>query len=125
MGWLMRRRLRKFFPIVVFALVVQIFAPIVACWAGSIGAAPIGLTICHDSGASSPDSSGSSGQPGAHDGCCAACCLAQAAALEAPPAVVARLNLTAEPVVWRDLVAGRVQFRTGSHAQARAPPHLT
>jgi len=29
----MRRRLRNFFPIVLIALTVQIFAPIGACWA--------------------------------------------------------------------------------------------
>ncbi len=34
----MRRRLRKFFPIVLIALTVQIFAPIGACWAASIAA---------------------------------------------------------------------------------------
>ena len=38
MGGLMRRRLKNFLPIVLFALAVQIFAPIGACWAASIAA---------------------------------------------------------------------------------------
>ena len=45
----MRRRLRKFFPIVLIALTVQIFAPIGACWAASIAASdPLhAAIICH------------------------------------------------------------------------------
>jgi hypothetical protein len=125
MGLLMRRQLRKFLPIVLMALVVQIFAPIAACWAGSIGAPPAGTAICHDDGAPSPNSSGPSGQTSAHDGCCAACSLAQPAALDVPPAAVVRVNLPPRPVVWHEWVAASVQFRTGSHAQARAPPPLT
>ena len=51
----MRRRLRKFLPVVLIALAVQIFAPIAACWAASIVASdPLGAAaICHDNAASS------------------------------------------------------------------------
>ena len=37
-GFAMRRRLNNFLPIVLIALLVQIFAPIGACWAASIAA---------------------------------------------------------------------------------------
>ena len=45
----MRRRLKNFLPIVLIALVVQIFAPIGACWAASIAASdPLAAAvICH------------------------------------------------------------------------------
>jgi hypothetical protein len=43
---LMRRRLRKFLPIVLLALTVQILAPIAACWAPSIaGSDPLHAAI--------------------------------------------------------------------------------
>src|SRR3979411_2796172 len=70
----MRRRLRKFFPIVLIALLVQIFAPIGACWAASIAASdPLAsAVICHGHANST---SGPSDQTGhrAHDGCCSVC----------------------------------------------------
>jgi len=55
----MRRRLRKFFPIVLIALAVQIFAPIGACWAASIAASdPLhAAIICHG------DTASAQGQP--------------------------------------------------------------
>ena len=50
----MRRRLRKFLPIVLIAVMVQILAPIAACWAASIAASdPLhAAVICHDNSAS-------------------------------------------------------------------------
>ena len=44
----MRKRLKNFLPIVLIALLVQIFAPIGACWAASIAASdPLaGAVIC-------------------------------------------------------------------------------
>jgi hypothetical protein len=127
MGLLMRRRLRKFLPIVLIALAVQIFAPIAACWAASIGTSNplLGSAICHDNGASTSNSADQSGQPYAHDGCCAACSLAYAAPIDTPPATTARLYLQPERVAWHEVGSDRLQSRTGSHAQARAPPHLT
>ena len=73
----MRRRLRKFLPIVLMALAVQFFAPIMACWAVSIGTSNplLGSSICRDDGGSTSNSTDPSGQPCAHDGCCAACSL--------------------------------------------------
>jgi hypothetical protein len=124
----MRRRLRKFLPIVLIALTVQIFAPIAACWAASIAASdPLhAAAICHDDGSSTSGQGDQSGQPRAHDGCCSFCSVAHAGApVDAPQTAVATPYLQPEQVVWLDLAPDLFSSRTGSHAQARAPPQLT
>src|SRR3981081_4278161 len=79
---LMRRRLRKFLPIVLIALAVQIFAPIAACWAAGIVASdPLrAVTTCHEDGTSTAGGGDQPGQPRAHDGCCSVCSVAHAGA---------------------------------------------
>jgi Protein of unknown function (DUF2946) len=121
----MRRRLRKFLPIVLMALTVQILAPIAACWAASMAAAdPLqAAVICHDSGSTQ----GQTGQTGAHDGCCSVCSVAHTGAPLASPqasAVPAPYRQSLR-VVWLDRAPDLFGSRTGSHAQARAPPLLT
>jgi hypothetical protein len=128
MDGLMRRRLRKFLPIVLIALAVQIFAPIAACWSASIAASdPLrGAMICHDNAASTSDQPGQGGQGGAHEGCCSACNVAHGAApLGAPQFAVAAPRRDFVRVVWRWSAPDLFASRTGSHAQARAPPQLT
>src|SRR3954447_802443 len=77
----MRKRLKNFLPIVLIALLVQIFAPIGACWAASIAASdPLaGAVICHGN-ATAP--AGQNDQTGhrAHDGCCSVCSVLQTGA---------------------------------------------
>jgi hypothetical protein len=122
----MRRRLRKFLPIVLIALTVQILAPIAACWAASIAASdPLHVAaICHD-GASSSGQDDQSGQPRAHDGCCSFCSVAHTSApVDAPKTAVATPYRQPEQVVWVDPAPDLFSSRTGSHAQARAPPLL-
>jgi DUF2946 family protein len=124
----MRRRLRKFLPIVLMALLVQIFAPVAACWAATLAADPLRApAICHESGAANSSQGDHSGQRAAHDGCCSACNLAhaggpidtpQGAAIE-PPCLQQGL------ITWHDVAADRLPSRIDSQAQARAPPHLT
>ena len=124
----MRRRLRKFLPIVLIALVVQLLAPIAACWAASIAASdPLhAAAICHDNAASSSGQTDHTGQSGAHDGCCSFCSIAHTAAPSGTPqtAVTAPYRCS-ERVVWLDRAPDLFGSRTGSHAQARAPPQLT
>jgi hypothetical protein len=124
----MRRRLRKFLPIVLIALTVQIFAPIAACWAASMAASdPLqAAAICHDNAASTSGQTDQSGQPRAHDGCCSICSVAHTGAPAATPQL-AVVTPYAQPVavVWRELAPDLVGSRTGSQAQARAPPSLT
>ena len=124
----MRRRLRKFLPIVLLALAVQIIAPVAACWAAGIATAdPLhSAVICHDSAAVSGQTD-QTGQPGAHDGCCSVCSVAQASVLLDTPQTSAASSpyLLSSPVVWPERAPDPFGSRTGSHAQARAPPQLT
>jgi len=121
----MRRRLRKFLPIVLIAVMVRILAPIAACWAAGIAVSdPLyAAAICHDDGASN---SGQTGQPRAHDGCCSVCSAAHTGApVDAPQAAVATLYRDSARVAWLDRAPDLFGSRAGSHAQARAPPLLT
>ena len=128
----MRRRLRKFLPIVLIALTVQILAPIAACWAASIAASdPLhAAVICHDTASIQGQTSNQgdqTGQPGAHDGCCSVCGVAHAGALLDTPqtSAVAAPYFQFKRVVWFDTAPDLFGSRTGSNAQARAPPQLT
>jgi len=126
MGVEMRRRLKNFLPIVVVALLVQIFAPIGACWAASLAASdPLAAaTICHGV---SPGN-GQSDQTGhrAHDGCCSVCSvLYTGAPVDHPQIEPVAVASAANQVVWHDFAMELVRSRAGSHAQARAPPVLS
>src|SRR3954467_5370467 len=121
----MRRRLRKFLPIVLTALMVQILAPVAACWAASIATSeplPSGV-ICHDSAGTGAGPNGDSGQAGAHDGCCSACRVAHAGTAIEPALVAgAKPIVQYDHVVWLDREPDRFGSRSGSLAQARGPP---
>ena len=124
----MRRRLRNFLPVVLIALAVQILAPIGACWAASIAASNplLAAAICHDGAATQDQTGNQTGQPRAHDGCCSVCSIAHNCGLaNTPQASVAPPYEQPERVVWLDLTPDLFGSRTGSHAQARAPPVLT
>jgi len=124
----MRRRLRKFLPIVLIALTVQIFAPIGACWAASIAASdPLhAAAICSGGAASTTDQTDQTGEHRAHDGACSLCCLAQAgASIDTPQAAVITPYRQPERVVWLDSAPDLFGSRTGAHAQARAPPSFS
>ena len=127
----MRRRLRKFLPVVLIALTVQILAPIGACWAASIAASnPLhAAAICHDAAATQDQTNNQpdqTGQPRAHDGCCSVCSAAYAGApVETPQTPVAAAYRQPERVLWLEGTPDLLGSRTGSHAQARAPPLLT
>jgi Protein of unknown function (DUF2946) len=125
----MRRRLQKFLPIVLIALMVQIFAPIAACWAAAVAASdPLGAAeICHDVSGIAGQPGDQNGQPREHGGACSICCLASAGASIDTPKIEALAAPYREPVqaVWLDHVRDRFGSRIGSNAQARAPPLLT
>jgi Protein of unknown function (DUF2946) len=127
----MRRRLRNFLPIVLIALAVQILAPIGACWAASIAASdPLqAAAICHDAAATQDQTNNQTdqtGQPRAHDGCCSVCSVAHTGGLvNTPQASVAAPYEQPEGVLWLDRTPDLFGSRTGSHAQARAPPFIS
>ena len=124
----MRTRLNKFLPIVLLALVVQIFAPIGACWAASIAASdPLAAAvICHGNGGSANGQSDQTGHR-AHDGCCSVCSVLQTGAPVDVPQISAAISFEspAAPVVWTEFTPARFASRAGSHAQARAPPTVS
>ena len=118
----MRRRLKKFLPIVLIAVLVQIFAPMGATWAASIAASdPLNaVPICHGAASSVPDQSG---QPGAHDGCCSVCSVVHSGApVDAPQAAATIPFRQGTRVVWLETSPDLFSSRAGAHAQARAPP---
>ena len=122
----MRRRLEKFLPIVLIALMVQILAPIGACWAAAVAASdPLAAEICHTDLGQGSGAGDQSGQHRAHDGACAICCVMHAGtALDTPrnaPAIAAPYRAAAL-IVWRDPATDLLRTRVGSNAQARAPP---
>ena len=123
----MRRRLRKFLPIVLIALMVQILAPIGACWAASIAASdPLHAPICSSDTASTGGQTGQTGGHRAHDGCCSICCVAQAgASVDTPQATFTAPYRQAERVVWLERAPDLFNSRSGSHAQARGPPSIS
>jgi hypothetical protein len=122
------RRLKNFLPIVLIALMVQIFAPIGACWAASIAASdPLaGAVICHGSG-----------EPGAgqtdptthraHDGCCSVCSVLQTGVPVDVPQSAAAISLDRDQdrVAWTEFTPDLFASRAGAHAQARAPPSIS
>ena len=124
----MRRRLKNFLPVVLIALVVQIFAPIGACWAASIAASdPLaGAVICH--GNLGP-TSGQTDQTGhrAHEGCCSVCSVLQTGAPVDVPQTAEIISVNRKParVVWVEFTPDRFASCAGSHAQARAPPSIS
>ena len=122
------RRLKNFLPIVLIALMVQIFAPVGACWAASIAASdPLsGAVICHgggDSGAGQTDPTSHR----AHDGCCSVCSVLQSGAPVDVPQAAASIAVDRDSthVVWTEFTSDRFASRAGSHAQARAPPSIS
>jgi len=124
----MRRRLGKFLPIVLIALLVQIFAPIGATWAASIAASdPLhAAIICHGNAASHSGQIDQTGSHRAHDGCCSICSAVHGGApVDTPRAAFATPRRYAERVIWRDMAPDLFSSRAGSHAQARAPPSFS
>src|SRR5579871_6086002 len=124
----MRRRLQKYLPIVLIALMVQVLAPVAACWAAAIVASdPLRIAeICHDGASGAVDQQGDqTGQHSEHAGGCVICCLASAnASLDTPSPVAfgAPIRATAS-VAWHEQSADLSAFRVGSNAQARGPPY--
>lgn len=124
----MRARLQKFLPLVLLALVMQVLAPIAACWAtGRAVANPLSAgVICH-SVSEQGGLNDRTGSPTAHAGACALCCLAQAnASLDWPTQAAFLIPLRhVERVVWHPADASAIAAHKGSSARARAPPQFS
>jgi hypothetical protein len=127
---IMRRRLEVFIPIVVLAILVQLFAPIAAFRAFADAASdPLYMSsICSETATSAEDSqTAPAGTQHDHGGCCAFCAAGHvgAVALEAPPPVFVNLQRQYQLVSWLESVEPIPTVRVGSNAQARAPPFIS
>ena len=129
MDVVMRRWLKRFLPIVLIALTVQIFAPIAACWAAGIAASdPLSAAvICHGNAGSDATQDTQNGSQGAQRGCCALCGVLHTAAPVDPPQTAALFTFERQTtaVVWHEFALEPAISRAGSPEQARAPPTLS
>jgi hypothetical protein len=127
-GWgIMRRRLGKYLPIVMLAMLVQIFAPVAACLAFSNAAAdPLAGAICSHATDASASQDGQTDPHQAQASCCALCGAAHSATPTVDPqdsAVAIERDVNA--VIWRELSFVLPPFAADSNAQARGPPSIS
>jgi hypothetical protein len=127
-GVRLRRHIGWFLPVALFALMLQILAPI---GASSIAVAALadplqGTEICH--GAAQSESGSSDRDTGHHAAIdCLSCCLLHAGgALDTPASPFARVppRLITQ-FVWRGSPLNLLHVRTSASARARAPPTLS
>jgi hypothetical protein len=126
-GGLMRQRLRKFLPVFLVALALQVLAPISAAFAIAVATSDPAWSaeICHHD-SDSPSSQGGDGNSGCEGGCPLCYAAAQADAWLNVP----QLTAVAVPqgictsVDWSKQAPGGIASRPGSNRQARAPPKM-
>ena len=119
----MQRRLGRFLPIVMLAMLVQFLAPVSASWAFAAAASdPLHLAgIC--SSVTDADDAGGTSQHQTTHACCTFCGVAQAAPpAPDPQSSFVTLQREAKAVLWRDHRPERRAAVANAHAQARAPP---
>jgi hypothetical protein len=126
----MRQRLRKYIPVFLIALMVQILAPIGASVAVAIAASdPLAAAeICQDHPSSVPASGDQGNQHQAHDANCFLCCVFNGSA--APASTPDTVGLVVpyrvdQGVVWHDGTPRVADSFAGSNARARAPPSIS
>jgi hypothetical protein len=127
-GWgIMRRRLGRFLPIVMLAMLVQIFAPIAACQAFSSATAdPLAGSICSHATDANVSQDGQTDPHQASGACCTLCCVVHAATPTADPqGAIIKVERDVDAVVWRDLSFALPPSTVGSNAQARGPPGIS
>jgi hypothetical protein len=123
------RRLEILIPIVLLAVLVQLFAPIAAFRAFAYATHdPLYMsTICSDM-SSSPDGQADPGKAQHHHGeCCAFCAAGHggAVAVDPPPLVFVSLQRRYQRVSWLEAAEAMPAVRVGSNTQARAPPSFS
>jgi DUF2946 family protein len=128
-GKAMRRRLKLFIPMIMLAVLVQIFAPIGAVRAfATVANDPLhAAAICSGLTASADGQNAPSGTHTHDDACCAFCSGAAvgSVAVDAPPAVFISLQRQYQRVTWLEATDALAVVRVGSNAQARAPPSFS
>jgi hypothetical protein len=125
----MRRRLQKYLPVVLLALLVQIVAPVAACWVAAAAMSdPLGAAeICHSDPAAQSTQGDQSPDQGQHGGICWICFAAQTSASFDAPRLLGFAVPYRQPVqvAWREHAPRLTAWPAGTHAQARAPPALS
>jgi hypothetical protein len=120
----MRRRLETFVPIVLFAVLVQLLAPIGAFRAvASAVSDPLAMaSICSGMASTSEGQNSPADLPAVQ--CCAFCVCAHGAAVVSTDAASGFTPWQPEfyRVAWLEPTGAASTVRTGSNAQARAPP---
>jgi hypothetical protein len=124
------RGLKKYFPIFMIALMVQIFAPIGASLAVAIAASdPLAAAeICQDHLSSIPLSDDQGNRPQTHDANCVMCGVfgASAAPANTPDTIGLVVPYRDDyRVVWQVGFPRIADTVTGSNARARAPPSIS
>ena len=121
----MRRRLELLIPIVLFAIAVQLFAPIAAFRAFAYAVNdPLSMaSICSDMSAATDDGQTAPARTHHSGDCCAFCAGGHAGgtALQPPPVFVT-LQRQYQRLAWLEAAEAVPTARVGSNAQARAPP---
>ena len=126
----MRRRLQNYLPVFLIALMVQVFAPIAACWTAAAAASEPGnfAQICRGGAAAATSEQGNPGerQP---DRCnaCPTCCLADVGGSVDTARIGAFSAVHRKParIVWCNQVPAARSTRDSSNSQARAPPTIS
>src|ERR1700691_4326412 len=129
MGAVMRRRLEAFIPIVMLAILVQLFAPIAAFRVVAYATTdPLYLaSICSDMTFASDTQTAPAKTPHSHSDCCAFCGAGHggAVALDSPPLIFVHLQRQCQRVSCLEAADQMPAVRVGSNAQARAPPSFS
>ncbi len=125
----MRRRLQAIVPIVLLAILVQVFAPIAAFRAVAYAANdPLHMaSICSEMAAADETQTAPAGTPHDHGGCCVFCAAGHGGGVAVgPPSLVsASLQRQYQLVSWLQAEDPVSVARVGSNAQARAPPAIS
>lgn len=125
----MRQRLRKYIPVFLIALMVQILAPIGASVAVAVAASdPLAAAeICQDHASSVP-APGDQGNQQTHDASCVICCVFSGSA--APANTPDTVGLVVpyrddQGVAWHARKPRVADSFAGSNTRARAPPSIS
>lgn len=125
----MRRRLEVFIPIMLLAILVQLFAPIAAFRMVAYAASdPVAAaSICHRSAVSTDTQPSPAETQHDHGYCCILCAVAHGAAtsVDPPSFIFVSLQRLYQRVSWLEAAEAMPIVRVGSNTQARAPPQLT
>ena len=125
----MRRRLEVFIPIVLFSILVQVFAPIAAFRVVANAATdPLYMaSICTEMSSAGDAQTAPANAQHDHGDCCVFCAAGHGGpfAIDPPSLIFVSLQRLYQRVSWLEAVDPVPTVRVGSNAQARAPPQLT